>query len=80
VVGVDVTVADLVEDVTYFRRGELSYAFIIDETGTMLAMSWLIGNVVYKYSFICCVKIDANETWLQGSDESNVTILFVLSL
>ena len=42
VVGVDVTVADLVEDVTYFKRGELSYAFVIDETGTMLATSRLV--------------------------------------
>ena len=33
VIGVDVTVADLVEDITYFRRGEQSYAFVIDGKG-----------------------------------------------
>ncbi|XP_062512839.1 VWFA and cache domain-containing protein 1-like isoform X2 [Corticium candelabrum] len=36
VIGVDVTVADLVEDITYFRRGEQSYAFVIDGKGVTL--------------------------------------------
>ncbi|XP_065835518.1 VWFA and cache domain-containing protein 1-like [Oscarella lobularis] len=36
VVAIDIALADLVSDVTYFKRGELSYAFIIDSSGVTL--------------------------------------------
>ncbi len=33
---VDITMSDLLSDVTYFRQGQLSYAFIIDNRGRTL--------------------------------------------
>lgn len=32
----DATVSDIMSDISYFRQGELSYAFIIDGTGRTL--------------------------------------------
>ena len=34
IVGLDVNMADVLEDVTYFEEGDLSYAFMIDDQGT----------------------------------------------
>ncbi|XP_065835890.1 VWFA and cache domain-containing protein 1-like isoform X3 [Oscarella lobularis] len=36
VIGIDIALADLVSDITFFKRGELSYAFIIDSSGVTL--------------------------------------------
>lgn len=33
VVGIDITMADLLEDVTYFNPGQSSYAFLMDNRG-----------------------------------------------
>eukprot|EP00118_Oscarella_pearsei_P016090 m.150910 g.150910 ORF g.150910 m.150910 type:complete len:1501 (+) comp38558_c0_seq16:74-4576(+) len=36
VIGIDITLADLVSEVTFYGRGELSYAFIVDNMGVTL--------------------------------------------
>ncbi|XP_022246418.1 VWFA and cache domain-containing protein 1-like isoform X1 [Limulus polyphemus] len=36
VIGIDITLDDLAEDVTYFRHSEKSYAFFVDESGMTL--------------------------------------------
>ena len=36
VVGVDITLADLFSDVDYFQQGVNSYAFVIDNVGTIV--------------------------------------------
>lgn len=33
---VDISMDDLLSDVTYFQRGELSYAFMVDQSGRTL--------------------------------------------
>ena len=33
IVGMDVNMADLLEDITYFEKGEQSYAFLINHQG-----------------------------------------------
>ncbi len=33
IVGLDINMADLLEDITYFEKGEKSYAFLINNQG-----------------------------------------------
>ncbi|XP_033103553.1 VWFA and cache domain-containing protein 1-like [Anneissia japonica] len=37
IVGIDVSVGDLLEDITYYHEGEVSYAFIADKNGNALS-------------------------------------------
>ena len=36
VVGLDMTLSDLLKEVTYFHEGDLSYIFVVDDKGRLL--------------------------------------------
>ena len=40
IVGIDVNMADLLEDITYFEKGEKSYAFLINNQGNLPNQIW----------------------------------------